>query len=165
MLVKWLKYLFPLLLVPVLYGQQKQMELKASDIIQIPEQFSNKIGSGDLVKDISEKLFLRNTNRTNKLFDEKTKVVLYLKDYPSTKQLDTFRSMGLECDIDSWTPPIFDHPYGFILADLPVSKLIDVLTLDFVKKVDDAEQLSLPQNNESEKVIRADQLWVPRIYR
>ncbi|MCG6915782.1 hypothetical protein LJE86_17905 [bacterium BMS3Abin03] len=70
------------------------MELKASDIIQIPEQFSNKIGSGDLVKDISEKLFLRNTNRTNKLFDEKTKVVLYLKDYPSTKQLDTFRSMG-----------------------------------------------------------------------
>lgn len=159
MWVKWWKYLLLFLLVPVIYGQQQQIELKTSDIIQIPEKFYNKIGSGDLVKDISKKKFLWNTNQVNKLSDEKTKVVLYLKVYPSIEQLNTFQSLGLECDVDSWTPPIFDHPYGFIFANLPVSKLIDVLTLDFVKKIDDAEQLSLPQNNESEKVINADQLW------
>ena len=138
---------------------QQQFKLTVNDIIQIPQEFKSKIVSGDLIKIVSEKQLQLKSDPVGITSNNTVRVALYLNQYPSAEQFNSFQSLGLVCDENSWTPPLYDHPYGFILAELPVNKLIDALSLGFVKKIDEAEQLSYPQNNESDRIINADELW------
>ena len=155
-LCKWIIFLSVNFLV---YAQQP-IELSINDIIFIPEEFEDKIGSGELIRNVSENQLLLKRNPTNSSSDKFMQVVIYLDQYPSIAELDSFRSLGLNYIENSWTPPVYDHPFGFILADLNTINFIDVLALDFVKRIDSAEQLSLPQNNEADRIVNADDVWL-----
>jgi subtilisin family serine protease len=144
-LCKWLIFL----VVNFIVYAQEPIVLRTNDIISIPEEFVGKIGSGELIKIASEKQLLLKRNPTSSYSAKTIQVVIYLDQYPSTADLDSFRSVGLNCIENSWTPPVYDHPFGFILADL-----------NFVKKIDSAEQLSLPQNNEADRLVNADDVWL-----
>jgi len=153
------KWLILILMSSSIFAQQS-LELTANDIIAIPEEFVNKIGSGELIKIASEKQLHLKRNSASSTLNLKIQVVIYLEQYPSAAELNSFQSMGLNYFENSWTPPVCDHPYGFMFAELPLDRLIDVLTLDFIKKIDSSEQLSFPQNNESDRVLNADDVWL-----
>ncbi len=65
--------------------------------------------------------------------------------------------------LQTWTPSSGNNLYGFILAEIPVSKLIDALRFDFIKKIDLAENQLMPQSNNAIKQIQADYLWASGI--
>ncbi|MCG6913777.1 S8 family serine peptidase, partial [bacterium BMS3Abin03] len=152
------RFLFLILFSTSIYAQQR-IELDSNNIVQVSQELTNKIGSGNLIKVINEKLTASKNNLYKSLEAENTQVVIYLQNYPTHEQVDKFKSLGLTCYLNTWTPPVYDHPLGFFFAELPSDKLINVLSLNFVKKIDESEQLSFPQNNESDKVINADELW------
>jgi len=153
------KWLIFLLVNFIVYAQQP-LELTTNDIISIPEKFVSKIWSGELIKIVSEKQFLLNRDPTGSPSNKTIQVVIYLEHYPSMADLVSFQSVGLNYIENSWTPPVYDHPYGFILAELKVDNFINALALDIVKKIDSAEQLSFPQNNEADRLLNADAVWL-----
>ncbi len=63
------------------------------------------------------------------------------------------------CYWETWTPPMKNHPYGFVLAELPVEKFEVTLSKNFVKKMDTAEYEAQPQNNKGNQSIRAPEVW------
>jgi hypothetical protein len=152
MMMKILGKCLILLLLNYLIFAQQPLELTANDIISIPEEFVSKIGSGELLKIVSEKQLLIKKDLTGSSSNKILQVVIYLDHYPTTAELDSFQSVGINYIENSWTPPVYDHPYGFILADLIAGNFVDVLALGFVKKIDSAEQLSLPHNNEADRI-------------
>jgi subtilisin family serine protease len=155
---KWWKWLFFLLVSSAIFAQQ-QIELTQNDIISVPEELVSKIGSGELIKIVSEKLLLLKDGLTSDYPKETVQIVIYLEQYPSNDHINHLRSLGIICYEETWTPPLYDHPFGFIFAELPANRLIDVLTLDFIKKIDSSEQLSFPLNNEADRVLNADLVW------
>ena len=152
------KLLFLIIISTSIYAQQL-IELNSKNIVQIPRELSSKIGSGDLIKVASEKLLQSKDSLHKNSQSENTQIVIYLNNYPTSEQIDKFQSLGLTCYLDTWTPALYDHPLGFFFAELPSGKLTNVLSLSFVKKIDESEQLSFPQNNESDKIINAEELW------
>jgi subtilisin family serine protease len=145
-----------LLAVSTTVFSQQQSKLSGINVIEIPNELRNKVGSGNLIEIANEKSLLSEEKGGSFVY---LRVAIYLDQYPSSEQLNSFQSLGILCNESSWTPPLYDHPYGFILAEIPVNGLIDALSLGFVKKIDGAEQLSFPQNNESVKIINADKIW------
>jgi hypothetical protein len=73
------------------------------------------------------------------------RIYIYLKQKPSSVQLNELRSLGITIYPDSWIPPVGINPTGFILADLPVDKLNELVSKDYVVKLDTAEIKSDPQ--------------------
>jgi subtilisin family serine protease len=156
------KILLALLFCSTVFARQQlhQVQLDRNDIISIPEEYIYKIGSGDLVKLISEKKLFQKLNPLKKSSPAYVKVSLHFKQFPSQIEIDSFTELGLELLPNSWTPPIEGHPLGFLFAKLPVDKLINVLELEFIEIINSAEQLSYPQNNEADKCLNADDVWL-----
>jgi hypothetical protein len=73
------------------------------------------------------------------------RIYIYLKQKPSSIQLDELHSLGITVYPESWMPPVGINPTGFILADLPVDKLNDLISKDYVVKLDTAEIKTDPQ--------------------
>jgi serine protease AprX len=51
------------------------------------------------------------------------------------------------------------HPLCFFITRVPVNNLIKILSLNFIKRIETADELSFPQNNEAVKKIKADKVW------
>jgi subtilisin family serine protease len=51
------------------------------------------------------------------------------------------------------------HPLGFVLAEIPPLKFLDVITNEIVRRIDTAENLAEPMNNNAYKAIGADLVW------
>ena len=144
------------LLGSIIYGENNVGN--GSNIIPIPKQYLSKIGSGDLIKLISDRLYKSKT--LSKISGiQPTEVIIYQPDYPSTEQIAHLQNLGVKCYLDSWTPPFGDHPFGFFIAELPTEKFLDVLTDINIKKIETAEALSMPLDNEAARKIKADLVW------
>jgi len=137
----------------------QQVQIDKNDIISIPEQYKYKIGSGELIKLVSEKKLLDKLYKTENSQNSTVEVSLHFRQYPSITEINYLLELGLEIIPDSWTPPIEGHPLGFLFAELPVNKLVDVLELNFVSLINSAEELSFPQNNEADRFSNADDVW------
>ena len=73
------------------------------------------------------------------------RVFIHLAQEPSAKQIDELEAMGITPYPDSWIPAAGGHPTGFIVADMPIGKLDELLEKDYVVRLDTAEQLLEPQ--------------------
>ncbi len=137
---------------------QNTSVISGEDFIQVPAQLENKIGSGRLLVKLSEKnaAFKKGLLKKDLLT---AKVVVYSQKYPTTQQIQELEQRGLTCYLQTWTPPMDNHPLGYFIAELPIDKLNDVLLLDFVKRLDTAEGASIPQNNNAAKSIKATAAW------
>jgi subtilisin family serine protease len=133
--------------------------LEQSDLISIPPDLESKILSGILVRNISEKKYLH-TNGLLTEADAREMVVIYVNDYPSAEQIADLESLGVKCYVEIWTPPLDNHPYGYFLAEVPVNKFTEALTLTFIKKLDTAEYENFPHNNAGVISINADDVWL-----
>ena len=128
--------------------------------IIIPSELRHKIGSGHLEIHIQEKLKEASVLQLgSKDFSPSLRVVIYVKAKPTKHQLDALSKLDIEYETNCYTPPLENHPYGFFHAKLPVDKLVDVLSLPFVIRMDTAERECYPQNNNGYKAIHADNVW------
>ncbi len=145
-------------------NNQKQKEtnariiLKQNQYIQVPANLSNKILSGKLIEKLSEKKALYENKKIQKK-DYQSRVILYFEKYPTTSQVTQLENLGLNCFWELWTPPLENHPLGFVIADMPVDNFEKTLSLSFIKKMDTAEYVDYPHNNNGTQSIKAPAVW------
>ncbi len=77
--------------------------------------------------------------------------------------MNRLKVSGINVLPESWTPPAGNHLYGFVLAEIPSSELVNALRFDFIKRIDLAESELTPQSNNAIKQIQADYLWASGI--
>ena len=77
------------------------------------------------------------------------RIYIYLSQQLTATQADELRALGVTLYLDSWIPPVGNHPTGLILADMPVDKLDALAAKDYVVKLDTAETKAEPQPSKS----------------
>jgi subtilisin family serine protease len=87
------------------------------------------------------------------------KVFIYFTKPPTTKQVNELGALGVEVYPDSWIPPIGDFPTGFVLADIPIENIDSVAARNYIHRIDSAEQLSEPQNDQARSVLDVASAW------
>lgn len=140
------------------YSNQERILLSVDQYIQLPPKLQSKILSGTLLEKISTKNLLLESKLIS-ASESFSKVILYFEKEPTETQKSILESEGIECYWELWTPSSYNHPLGFIVANLPVEKFIKTLSLEFIKKMDTAEQQSYPHNNNGVQSINAPQVW------
>jgi len=72
------------------------------------------------------------------------RIFIHLAQEPTPPQIAELEAMGIIPYPDSWIPPVSGHPTGFIVADMPVDKLDELAGMDYVVRLDTAEQVLEP---------------------
>ena len=76
---------------------------------------------------------------------DKQRIFIHLERELDDSQVKELENMGLTLYLDSWIPPVGAHPTGFILADMPVEVLEELAEVDYIVRLDTAEQQLQPQ--------------------
>ena len=128
------------------------------DIVKIPQELSHKIFSGYLIRNIGHKI--HNLKKGESTYENENIIaILYFEDYPSKEILAKFEKHGVEFYLDSWIPPLDNHPNGFFIAKVPVEKFLNILIYDELKLIASGEKKIYAQNNRGYKAINADDVW------
>ena len=75
------------------------------------------------------------------------RIFIHFEQEPTQPQLEELQDLGITVYVDSWIPPVGDHPTGYILADMPIDKLNELAAKDYIIKLNTAEQVLEPQSN------------------
>ncbi len=152
-------YILFLLIFSISIFPQPMYLLNNSDLVQVPSIYQDKILSGELLMKVSEKLYAK---RNHLSIDNPgySIVIIYFDKYPSTEQLDALKQLEIKYYPETWTPPLENHPYGFMIAMIPIEKFVDALSLPFVLKMDTGERQSYPMNNEAVRKTKTDSVWL-----
>ncbi len=75
---------------------------------------------------------------------ETQRIFLHLTKELNSSQIAELEAMGITLYLDSWIPPVGAHPTGFIIADMPISKLEALAAKGYVVKLETAEQQLKP---------------------
>ncbi len=90
---------------------------------------------------------------------ETQRVFIHMAQEPTAKQLNELEALGVTPYPDSWIPPVGEFPTGFIVAEMPVDRLGELATKDYIARLDTAEQMLEPQNDLAAAAINADDVW------
>lgn len=135
-----------------LQGFTQTFYLSKIDTIFISSDKLKKIGSGELLRRITENQYDKLTKQPL----QNLSIAIYSDEPPSANIAAQLKSLGAEVNIDSWIPPSSNHPYGFFTALISKNNVISLLSSDFVKRIDIADEISYPQNNQAVKLVNAD---------
>ena len=152
-----MKYVLLILLVFIPVKSYLQ-PINPANSIKIPNELIFKIGSGELLRDLDIKISSLISPLSHSS-DNYIEVAIYSDQLPGDKELGEFGKKGIKYNLNTWVPPLLNHPLGFFLAEIPINNFLDILSLSSIKKIDTAEEISFPQNNEAIKKIRADSVW------
>jgi hypothetical protein len=72
------------------------------------------------------------------------RIFIHLAQEPTAGQIDELEAMGITPYPDSWIPSAEGHPAGFMVADMPIDKLDELVSKDYVVQLDTAEQVLEP---------------------
>ncbi|MBI2850849.1 MAG: S8 family serine peptidase, partial [Chloroflexi bacterium] len=86
-------------------------------------------------------------------------IFLHLAQKPTQSQIAELQADNVTLHLDSWIPPVGNHPTGFILADMPVDKLETLAGRGYVARMETAERLLEEQNDLAAQKINADDVW------
>jgi subtilisin family serine protease len=139
---------------------QRRVVYTGNNIKVVPKECTDKILNGQLISKVKEKISILNRS-TGKIVKPNTDVTvaIYFPSYPSAQERNGLEALGVKICVGSWTPAVGNHSLGFILASVPAEKFSEVVALDYVKKIDDAEVENKPNNNTAAKKIKADSVW------
>jgi hypothetical protein len=73
------------------------------------------------------------------------RIFIYLNQDLTPSQITDLQSLGVTLYLDSWIPPLANHPTGYLLADIPVNVIDDLIVINFIVRLDTAEVRSKPQ--------------------
>lgn len=75
------------------------------------------------------------------------RLFIHLTQELNPSQIKELEAMGITLYLDSWMPPVGDHPTGFLMADMPIDKLEELAEKDYVVRLETAERQLQPQNS------------------
>ncbi|CAG0940870.1 partial Minor extracellular protease vpr, partial [Candidatus Brocadiaceae bacterium] len=90
---------------------------------------------------------------------DKQLVYIHVRRKLGAAKIASLKKIGVTVYEDSWIPPLENHPTGYVLARMPISRLYDLAAKNYVVKLETAEQVFLPKNDEAAKSINADDIW------
>jgi len=73
------------------------------------------------------------------------RIFIHLTQEPTAQQIDELKAIGITPYPDSWIPAAGGHPTGFMVADMPIDKLDELASKEYVVRLDTAEQVLEPQ--------------------
>lgn len=76
---------------------------------------------------------------------EQQRIFIHLERELDHSQVKELQNMGLTLYLDSWIPPVGAHPTGYIIADMPINVLEELAEVNYVIRLDTAEQQLQPQ--------------------
>ncbi len=127
---------------PYLYAQEIKIEVgKASALLRMQIDLREK----QLAAPTPERLEQMKAMgmRTENL--DMQRIFIHLAQEPTAQQIDELEAVGIIPYPDSWIPPVGGHPTGFMVADMPIDKLDELASKDYVVQLDTAEQVIEPQ--------------------
>jgi len=71
---------------------------------------------------------------------ESHRIFIHFNEKPSQSQVGELEAIGLTVYLDSWIPPVGNHPTGFIIADMPVDKMEELADKDYIVRLETAEK-------------------------
>jgi len=122
--------------------EKSVMQIKASSTLLLQIALRQQQLAGPTTERLSQ-IQSMGMNTTNMGIQ---RVYIYLKQPLTQTQINDLQSLGITIYLDSWIPPVGNHPTGFILADMPVDKLDALAAKDYVIKLDTAEIQAEPQS-------------------
>ena len=90
---------------------------------------------------------------------DKQLVYIHLKRKLSPSRVASLKEIGVIVHEDSWVPPLKNHPTGYVAASMPIDRLYDIARKPFIIRLETAEKVLLPKNDEAAKSIYADNVW------
>ncbi|HHT9146569.1 MAG TPA: S8 family serine peptidase [Candidatus Wunengus sp. YC61] len=90
---------------------------------------------------------------------DKQLVYIHLKRKLNPSRIASLKEIGVIVYEDSWVPPLENHPTGYVMASMPIDRLYDVAKKPFIIRLETAEQVLLPKNDEAAKSIYANNVW------
>ena len=140
-------------------AQQKILVPYSSENI-IEAELVSKIASGEVFEQLREKKYLKQLNP--EVADEKLDYIIltiYFDEKPDLTKLNSIENIGAELFQESWIPAMQNHPYGFMIAKVPIDKVNTLMSENFVVRVGSAETMLEPNNNQGTTSIKANLLW------
>ena len=74
------------------------------------------------------------------------RIFIHLTRELNTSQIEELEAMSIILYLDSWIPPVGNHPTGFMLADMPIDKLEALAEKGYVVKLNTAERILEPKS-------------------
>jgi subtilisin family serine protease len=148
------------ILVSFQFFAQQKILVPYSSESPIESDLVSKIACSEVFEQIKEKKYLKQLH--SGIEDEKLDYILltvYFSEKPSVDKMLSLENKGVELFTESWIPPLENHPYGFMIAKVPVDKVNTLLSENSVIKIGSAETLSEINNNQGTTSIKADLLW------
>src|SRR3990167_6552688 len=90
---------------------------------------------------------------------DKQMVFIHVKRKLTQSRIASLKKLGVTVYEDTWIPPLKNHPTGFVIASMPVDRLYDLARKTFVLRLETAEQLLTPMNDEAAISIHAKNVW------
>jgi len=152
-------FLSIIILLAQIVMSQSQIITSIEQIENLPKEIKEKNLSGLLIKSVIEK---NNDFREGKIAKDALgiKVFLYYSSFPSEEEFAKLDNLGIYYYLDTWIPPLKNHPYGFIIATMPADKYIQTMSLNEVKKISFGEYEHYPTNNNGVVQMNADKIWL-----
>ncbi len=150
--------LVELVLISFSLYSQKANDAISKGLLKITAQSENKVLSGRLYEQMINTGKLSD-NKLKNTADNTCNIILYFDHYPSAEQIAELEKLGAVLYFQTWTPPMEDHKFGFLIAKVPVSNLPNFIELPFVKKVDTAERTSSAMNNNASMSSNVQMAW------
>ena len=89
-----------------------------------------------------------------------TTVSFYFNDYPSSEEITILENLGVTLYKETWTPPLQNHPTGFMIGSVPVQKIPELVELQFIIKIGSAAHGYSALNNNASQSVRAQTAWM-----
>jgi hypothetical protein len=90
---------------------------------------------------------------------DRQRIYLFFKEYPSNQFISELESLDGKIILDSWIPALENHPYGFILAEFPISNINILAEKEYIFRLETAEKLIFPNNDKAAVDVRSNILW------
>ena len=132
-----------------------RVEKKVSGLLQIQIQIKNSY----MEQPTTERLNAMRKMGMKTEEADKQLVYIHLKRKLNTSQIASLKKIGVTIYEDTWVPPLENHPTGYLIASIPIDRLYDLARKTFVIRLETAEKMLLPKNDEASKSIKADQVW------
>ena len=68
-------------------------------------------------------------------------LTIYFDEKPAPSEFNRIENIGVELFPESWIPAMQNHPYGFMIAKVPVDKVNILLAENSVVKIGSAETM------------------------
>jgi|GEM_PF-1799142 len=87
------------------------------------------------------------------------RVFLHFRSYPRSTELGLLKRMAVKVYEDTWIPPMPNHPTGFMIADMKVTRAFDVAKQDFIVRMASAEKKRFPHNDQATAGANCASFW------